>query len=142
MKKALPYILLAVLLVAALAIRRCRSVAKSKKDIENKIDRNTVLDRRPGFLEYTDHAKCRMDCGHITPQAVVYIFQNGEVNNNITETDARPCPVYALEGYTAAKQHLRIIVAQCDYKTKLVTCVNIDTPFDCGCTGAGIKYER
>jgi hypothetical protein len=142
MKKAFPYILLLVLAIAVLFIKRCRAVPETKKTVTDTVDRNSTLDRRTGFLEYTEHATCRMDCGHITRQAVEYILQNGQVNIAKSETHAHPCPIYALEGYSPEKQHLRIIFAQCDYKTKVITCTGIDSGFDCHCPGVGTKYEH
>ena len=142
MKKAFPYILLALLAITALFIKRCRTSSGNKKKLTVTIDRNTALDRRTDFLEYTDHAKCRMDCGHITPQTIAYILENGQLNSAKTETSAHPCPVYALEGHSPGQQHLLVIFAQCDYKTKVITCINIDSAFDCHCPGVGTKYEH
>ncbi|HTL07952.1 MAG TPA: DUF4258 domain-containing protein [Chitinophagaceae bacterium] len=149
MKKALPYIFLAVLVIVALLIKRCnntppgRSVAPSttRKDDEN-VNRNRGLDRRVRFLDYTQHAKCRMECRHITQEEVQYILQNGQINYRKSEAQARPCPTYALEGYSPDKQHLRIVFAQCDTKTKVVTCIDLDTEFECHCPGDENKHER
>ena len=59
-----------------------------------------------------------------------------------TETAAKPCPIYVLDGYTADSTHLRVVFAQCDYKTKVMSCSNIDSAYDCHCTGVGSKYDH
>jgi len=141
MKKAFPYLLLALLAIAALFIKRCRST-RAKKSGTETIDRNNGFDRRTDLLEYTDHAQCRMDCMHITRQQVVYLLQNGQVNTTKTEAGARPCPVYVLDGYTADSMHLRVAFAQCDYKTKVMSCARIDSAYDCHCSGVGSKYDH
>ena len=142
MKKAFPYILLALLAIAALFIKRCRNGSHIKKAATDNIDRNNGLDRRLSFIEYTDHAKCRMECGHISTSAIENGLQNWPIDTSASEFNAHPCPIFALEGYTANKQHLRIIFGQCDFKTKLVTCMNIDSVYDCRCPGVGAKYEH
>jgi Domain of unknown function (DUF4258) len=144
-KKALPYIFLALLVIAALAIKRCKTSSSTNTNPHEKTDnvnRNNGLDRRVSFLEYTQHAKCRMDCRHITQEEVNYILQNGQINYKKSEAGGHPCPTYALEGYSAENQHLRIVFAQCDYKTKVVTCIDLDKEFECHCPGDENKHEQ
>ena len=134
--KALPYIFLAVLVVAALFIKRCNNKTTNGPRpaiTTDNVDRNNGLDRRTEFLEYTKHAICRMDCRHITQQEIKYILQNGTVNYRKSEANGHPCPTYALEGYSPEKQHLRVVFAQCDNKTKVVTCIDLDTEWPCDC---------
>jgi len=151
MKKAAPYILIALLAILALAVRTCRSSGRpgtGGKDgprpaVTDNVDRNHGFDRRNSYLEYTKHAQCRMDCRHITQQEVQDIMQNGTINYRKSEVEAKPCPTYALEGYTQQEhQHLRIVFAQCDYKTKVVTCIDLDQDFECHCPGDGNKHEH
>ncbi|MEO5685423.1 MAG: DUF4258 domain-containing protein [Chitinophagaceae bacterium] len=141
--KAIPYIFLAVLVVAALLVKRCsNTTVKDQPTITDNINRNNGLDRRVSYLEYTQHAKCRMDCRQVTPEEVKYILQNGQINYRKSEAGGRPCPTYAVEGYSAEKQHLRIVFAQCDYKTKVVTCIDLDKDFECHCPGDDNKHEQ
>jgi len=150
MKKATPYVLLVVLALLVFIIRNCSSSGKPSGRREHprpaatdEVNRNRGFDRRTGFLEYTKHAQCRMECRHVTPEEVQDIMQHGEVNYRKSETGGRPCPTYALEGYTQQEhQHLRIVFAQCDYKTKVVTCIDLDTDFECHCPGDGNKHEH
>ena len=145
MKKVLPYIFLAVLVIAALAIKRCNNNsgdASTKRVTTDNINRNIGLDRRVDFLEYTQHAKCRMECRQVTQEEVKYILQNGKINYRKSQIQTKPCPTYALEGYSADQQHLRIVFAQCDMKTKVVTCIDLDTEFECHCPGDGNKHEK
>ncbi len=148
-KKALPYIFLAVLIVAALLIKRCNNNSSTTKRTDtdgpantDNINRNRGLDRRVAFLDYTQHAKCRMECRHVTQEEVKYILQNGQINYKKSEASGRPCPTYALEGYSPEKQHLRVVFAQCDTKTKVVTCIDLDQDFECHCPGDENKHER
>lgn len=138
MKKAFPYILLALLAIGALLIKRCRNGHTAA----SQVDRNKVFDRRTGFLEYTEHAKCRMACAHITEQQVVRVLDSGTVSNMRSELNAKPCPVYIVEGYTAEKTRLRVAFAQCDAKTKVMSCNYVDSTIDCSCKGVGSKYDK
>ena len=143
--KALPYIFLAVLVVAALFIKRCNNgntTGPRPNITTDNVNRNNGLDRRTEFLEYTKHAICRMDCRHITQEEIKYILQNGTINYRKSEASGHPCPTYALEGYSPEKQHLRVVFAQCDTKTKVVTCIDLDTEFECHCPGDENKHEQ
>ena len=142
--KALPYIFLAVLVIAAIFIKRCNNGKTSHGPTvtTGNTDRNNGLDRRVSFLDYTKHALCRMDCRHITQEEIKYILQNGTINYRKSEANGHPCPTYALEGYPPGKQHLRVVFAQCDSKTKVVTCIDLDTEFECHCPGDENKHER
>lgn len=148
-KKALPYIFLAILIVAALLIKRCNNNGGTSRQTDtndpvhtDNNNRNRGLDRRVAFLEYTQHAKCRMQCRHVTQEEVKFILQNGQINYKKSEASGRPCPTYALEGYSPEQQHLRIVFAQCDTKTKVVTCIDLDQDFECHCPGDENKHER
>ncbi len=131
MKKAIPYILLLLLAVAVLFIRKCtngnsrQKTTTSQKDPSQEVNRNHGFDRRMSYLEYTEHAKCRMDCRHITQAEVEEIMQDGSINYSKSDVNATPCPTYAVEGTTSDNQRLRIVFAQCDYKTKVVTCIDL-----------------
>ena len=141
MKKAFPYILLALLAVLALFIKRCRN-SSANKTATGTADRNNGLDRRTGMLEYTAHATCRMECLHLTQQQVAHILETGVINTNKSETGARPCPVYVLDGYTTDSLPLRVAFAQCDHKTKVMSCVAPGADSLCNCTGLGSKYDH
>src|SRR5579885_2448681 len=69
------------------------------------------VDRHVSHLILTRHARCRMDCRHITEKEIREILEEGEINYKKSEPDAHPDPKYALEGYTKEGQHLRIVFA-------------------------------
>ncbi len=88
---------------------------------------------RHGQLILTRHARCRMDCRHITEKEIHEILDEGEINFAKSEPDARPDPKYAVEGYTAERQHLRIIIAPEGEKLILVTCIELGVEWECQC---------
>ncbi len=138
-KKILPYLFFALLAIAAIWLRNRNGLNNDDKERKKpKTDKPTVnrdrgFDRRTSYLEYTLHAKCRMECRHITQKEVEDIVRNGEINYRKSDVNDMPCPTYALEGYTGDKQHVRIVFAQCDNKTKVVTCIDLDNEFACDC---------
>lgn len=150
MKKTTPYILLVILGLLVFTLRYCHPSGKPgagdnrpRPSANGAVNRNRGFDRRSGFLEYTKHAQCRMECRHITQAEVEDIMQHGDINYRKTAVDAHPCPTYALEGYTQQEhQHLRVVFAQCDNKTKVVTCIDLDTDFECHCPGDDNKHEH
>ena len=95
---------------------------------------NETFVRNVSSLQYTKHARCRMDCRQISEAEVRDILQNGKLNGRKSDPADKPCPTYALEGYSRQdQQHLRIIFAQCDNITRVVTCIDLDREFTCNC---------
>jgi hypothetical protein len=154
-KKAAPYIFLAVLLVITIVVVRLRnsggtndskptsSARKSSQEpAAGAVNRDRGFDRRTSFLEYTQHAICRMDCRHISRTEVQDIMREGSINYRKSNAKGRPCPTYAVEGYTDDNQHVRIVFAQCDNTTKVVTCIDIGKEWECHCPGDDNKYQN
>lgn len=107
----------------------------TRKTTADKVNRNRGFDRRVSYLEYTAHAKCRMQCRRISQAEVEEIMRDGKINYKKSDVKDRPCPTYALEGITRDQQRVRIVFAQCDFKTKVVTCIDLDTDWACDCPG-------
>src|SRR5262245_954450 len=125
-KKAMPLMLVAVLAILLFTIRQCkdRQVAKSKTTVtkeskknDTKTDRDKGFDRRISYLEYSNHAKCRMQCRNISASEVEQIMQEGKINYNKSNIQSTRCPEYALEGTTGDIQKVRIVFGQCNNKT-------------------------
>jgi hypothetical protein len=143
MKKWLPYILIIVLGAALLVLRTCKNSNKrNTKDhtTSNTVNRDHGFDRRTSYLEYSNHANCRMECRHITKGEVEDIMQDGTINYNKSDLQNARCPRYALEGKTRDGQHVRIIFAQCNEKTEVVTVIDLETEWECHCPGDDDKY--
>lgn len=146
-KKWLLYLVLGALAVILFFVKRCSNNKTGTKAITEKknsaaeINRNRGFDRRVSFIEYTEHARCRMDCRKISQSEVEEIMRDGKINYNKSDVNARPCPVYALEGITHDDQKVRIVFAQCDLKSKVVTCIDLDTEWECHCPGDD-KYQN
>lgn len=98
-------------------------------------ERKELFDRTPSALIYTKHALCRMNCRKISKEDIAEIMRKGSINFNRTNRRDRPCPTFALQGRTGAGERLRVIFAQCDNETKVVTCYNLDEEFECYCPG-------
>lgn len=94
-----------------------------------------AFDRTPASLVYTKHALCRMDCRQIDKEEVKEIMKKGIINFSKSDLRDRPCPTFALQGRTTSGESLRIVFAQCDNETKVVTCINLEEDFKCHCPG-------
>lgn len=92
-----------------------------------------VIDRHPGKLIYTKHARCRMDCRHIDEAEVEEILANGRINYRKSEPAGRPDPKYALEGNTRDGQQVRIIFAPAKRGMVVITVIDLDTDWSCNC---------
>ncbi|XZF13187.1 DUF4258 domain-containing protein [Chitinophagaceae bacterium MMS25-I14] len=84
-------------------------------------------------LVYTKHARCRMDCRHITEDEIREVLQDGHVNEEKSNPSDTPCPTYAIEDDTREGQKLRIVFAKCDNEVKVVTCIDRGKEFECDC---------
>ena len=84
-------------------------------------------------LVLTRHARCRMDCRHITTKEIHEILDSGTINYSKSELDARPDPKYAMEGFTSERQHLRIILAPEGEKLIIITCMELGVEWVCSC---------
>ena len=141
MKKLAPYLLLVLMALLVFFIRKWKGngedagTGRSKSSSTRTAQRNHGFDRTVSFIEYTAHAKCRMACRQISQKDVEDIMRSGEINYSKSDVQEIPCPVYAVQGYTRDHEHLRVIFGQCDAKTKVITCYNLDQDFECHCPG-------
>ena len=134
------FIFLLVMALAILLINKWKGL-QDETAVEKTV-RKRGFDRRVSTLEYTQHARCRMDCRKISQNDVQDIMRTGEINYARTDVNDKPCPTYAVQGYSNDGQHLRVIFAQCETKTKVVTCYDLEKDFECNCPGDEKKNGR
>jgi hypothetical protein len=141
-RKWAPYLIILVLGIILFIVKRFNgsdspkpktTTDKKAKDPSSGINRNHGFDRRVSYIEYTEHAKCRMQCRKISQAEVEEIMQQGSINYKKSDVNDRPCPSYALEGTTKDGQRVRIVFGQCDLKTKVITCIDLNTDWECDC---------
>ncbi len=91
-------------------------------------------------LEYSKHAACRMQCRHITESEIRELLGNGKtagkgkVNYNKSNVHDKPYPTYAVEGITSDGKDLRIIIADVDDVSRVVTTIDLKMKNDsCDC---------
>ena len=153
LKKASPLILVAILAVLLFAVRQCKSghvpkpkatetTTQPKRNDNEVVDRDKGFDRRVFYLEYSNHAKCRMQCRKISESEVEQIMHDGKINYNKSDVQNSRCPRYAVEGITSDDQKVRIVFAQCNDKTTVVTVIDLDTEWTCHCPGDDKKYDN
>lgn len=85
-------------------------------------------------IELTAHAKCRMDCRHISEKEIKEVLQKGKINYSKTKKNAAPCPSYAVDYFVNGKQ-IRIVVGDCDDKAVIITVMDTGKNFECHCPG-------
>jgi hypothetical protein len=147
-------ILIAVLLVGALALRRCRSRqgeaprkeynqprSNSSRRSGNSYTPTTSsredrggLNRNPTTINYSKHARCRMQCRHISESEVREILNKGTINYKKSDLKGSPCSKrYAVEGRTHDDQRVRIIFAPCNTEETVVTVIDLGKEWTCDC---------
>ena len=150
-RKWAPYILIGILLLALLLIKLVRGKEETRVDpttttaakdpAGTKTNRDRGFDRRINYLQYSKHAICRMQCRKISQQEVEEIMQQGKINYNKSDLKSRRCPRYAVEGLTHDNQRVRIVYAQCNEATTVVTVIDLETDFECNCPGDNVSAD-
>ena len=129
LRKAAPIILVFALAALVFIIRQCKDERgtddNTKKNDNTTINRDKGFDRRISYLDYSNHAKCRMQCRKISQAEVEEIMQDGKINYNKSDLQNTRCPRYAIEGITGDNQRTRIVFAQCNDKTTVVTVMEL-----------------
>jgi hypothetical protein len=145
--KYIPMLLLALLLWLAwqqqwwkgpqrqprVTVHNNTSITRTDKKNNNIIANDPAKLNRHAPLKYTRHARCRMNCRHVTEAEVVEILETGSVNTEKSNPLDEPCPTYAVEGYSEEGQHLRVVFAPCEDTTSVVTCIDLDKDWSCSC---------
>jgi hypothetical protein len=83
-----------------------------------------------------------MQCRKISQAEVEEIMQEGTINYKKSDLQNARCPRYALEGVTKDNQKVRIVFAQCDNLTEVVTVIDLGTEWSCDCPGDDDKYKN
>ncbi len=91
------------------------------------------LFRNTNHLILTKHARCRMDCRHITSEEIKQIIHDGNVNYSKSGKGSKGDETYALEGYDNRNEHLRVVVAPEDDGLVVITCIDLDKEWPCNC---------
>lgn len=150
----MPYVLMLLMVIVIIVIKQCNNnpepspkpkvtnTDKPKDPASNPTDRDKGFDRRTSYLDYSNHAKCRMQCRKISKSEVEEIMQEGKINYNKSDLQNARCPRYAVEGVTKDDQRVRIVFAQCNDKTVVVTVIDLETDFKCDCPGDDDKYKN
>ena len=153
-RKWLPYLLMALMVIAIILIRQFKKSSEpaprpkvTRRDeprdpAGTNSTRERGFDRRTHFLEYSNHANCRMQCRHISQAEVEAIMQEGKINYAKSDLQTDRCPRYAVEGVTPEDQRVRIVFAQCKEKTVVVTVIDLETDYECDCPGDDAKYKN
>jgi hypothetical protein len=140
LRKALPFILLVILAIAAIAIRKCNEIPGSVKTRSGPAEGRSYkeqtkprFDRNVSELFFTKHARCRMKCRNITQQEIKDILANGEINYNKSDLDDPNGVTYALEGMTRDRQKVRVIFAPKKEHMSVVTVIDLNEDHSCNC---------
>lgn len=150
-KKWIPYLVILLLALALFFIKRWQDTkgpvpqpkTVSDKDPSKKpSERGRGFDRRVEYLQYSGHAKCRMQCRMISRAEVEEIMREGKINYNKSDLKNARCPRYALEGITSDDQRVRIVYAQCNEFTTVVTVIDLSRDWSCECPGDDDKYKN
>jgi len=84
-------------------------------------------------VSYSQKAICLMKCGNISEEGVREILKDGDVDFSASETRAKPCPSYIIEGETKEGQSLRVIIVKCDSTTTVLEASDFGRKYECSC---------
>jgi hypothetical protein len=85
-------------------------------------------------LELTQHGECRMKCRNISEAEIKTLLKSGKINYDKSEVHDKPCGTYAVEGKTTDGQEVRVVIADCDTISRVVTAIDLKMENDtCKC---------
>jgi hypothetical protein len=115
------------LLIAALflVVKSLNWFNQSKKNIRSFRDANHLI--------LTSHAKCRMNCRHITKEEIKEILKDGRLNKAKSGIGSKGDSTFALEGYSLENQHIRVVVAPESDGLVIITCIDLERDWPCNC---------
>ncbi|MES2772869.1 MAG: DUF4258 domain-containing protein [Bacteroidota bacterium] len=135
-----PVVIIIILGITLLIVKNCqrnKSEPNTTNNKTSKTDENYTgrgLNRNPSNINYSKHARCRMDCRHISETEVKEILKDGKINYTKSDLDGADCKKkYAVEGTTSDKQRVRIIFAPCNTEVTVVTVIDIREEWTCDC---------
>lgn len=85
-------------------------------------------------LELTQHGECRMKCRNISYDEIKGVLKTGKINYDKSKVHEKPFGTYAVEGITGDGQNVRIVIADCDSISRVVTAIDLKMENDtCDC---------
>lgn len=120
-----------IISILVIIIILCIAVGKKNNFFKSSVNESSLRDT--DHLILTKHARCRMDCRHITIEEIKEIIHKGNVNYSKSGTGKKGDDTYALEGYDNEHQHLRVVVAPENNGLVVITCIDLDNEWSCNC---------
>jgi hypothetical protein len=68
-----------------------------------------------------------MKCRNISEAEIKDVLKTGKINYDKSNVRDKPCGTYAVEGKTADGQNVRIVIADCDTISKVVTAIDLSS---------------
>ena len=119
-----------VVLIVFLAVIYFRKQQHESAPVIPEKEPTVAVDNR---LIYTRHARCRMECRDITEGEIASVIASGHINQAKSDPADRPCPTLAYEGKGTDGHKLRVVIADCDERDKVVTVIDLDEDHRCDC---------
>ncbi|MEO6288653.1 MAG: DUF4258 domain-containing protein [Ginsengibacter sp.] len=120
-----------IIIIAVFVIIKFLAVPGPANDVYNSSDGSGF--RNTDHILLTKHAKCRMECRHITIDEIKEILQNGNENYSKSGEGSTGNKTYALEGFSSEHQHIRVVVALEKNNVVVITCIDLDKEWPCNC---------
>ncbi len=103
---------------------------QNQKEYSVKNNKESFRDK-PVF--YTKHAKCVMNCKNISEDEIQELIINGKLNVKESFPKDKPCPTFAIEGFTNDSQQVRVIVGECSGTSRVITVIDLGKERMCNC---------
>lgn len=83
-------------------------------------------------IQYSAHAKCRMDCRNIDKSEIKEILKEGRLNESKTRKSSKGIS-YAVEGWSHDEQHVRVVCSPHGNTLVIVTVIDLENDWSCNC---------
>ena len=132
-KTTLIQLLIIIALMSALLYVACENGMKYPVSSNNPISSNNKESFRGKPVQYTKHARCLMNCKHISEKEIEMLIAKGKLNSKESFPKDKPCPTFALEGFTNDSQNVRVIVGECAGSARVITVIDLAKERKCNC---------
>jgi len=81
-------------------------------------------------IVFSKEALKSMDCREFNTEDIKSLLKKGSVNIGKSEVHARPIPIFAVDGYTKNKHHLRLIIENGRDTSRIMNMTDLDSEKD------------
>jgi hypothetical protein len=119
--------------VVIISYKIIRQFSESYPDSEDALNNWYTVTEKADWANFNELREMFGSADYVSNGLYVFNMKEGVINLSKSDKKDRPCPTFALQDRTDDGQYIRVIFAECNGITKVVTCYNLEKDFVCNC---------